>query len=133
MSGTGRDEANIKTSKRGQLPMNQNSPQTVSTPGRALTPKTQQSAILDLKQKALEVIALTPEVRSEKVQVLKELVAKGSYRCNHRHLALNLIADHFLMTGRVPCQPVTGRQNPEAVIHAAVGGEGNPEKILSSK
>ena len=45
--------------------MNQNSPQTVSTPGRALTPKTQQSAILDLKQKALEVIALTPEVRSQ--------------------------------------------------------------------
>lgn len=113
--------------------MNQNDPQTVPTPGRALTPKAQKSAILDLKQKALEVIALTPEVRSEKVQVMKELIAKSSYRVNSQQLALNLIADHFLMTGRAACQPVTGRQNPEAVIHTAGGGEGNPEMILSSK
>ena len=113
--------------------MNQNNPQTVSTPDRAHTPKAQRSAILELKQKAREVIALTPEVRSEKGQVMKELVAKGSYRCNHQHLALKLIADHFLMTGRCACQPVTGRQNPAAVIPAAGGGEGNPETILFPK
>jgi hypothetical protein len=107
--------------------MNQNDLQTVSTPDRAHTPKVRRSAILELKQKALEVIALTPEVRSEKVQVMKELVAKGSYRCNHKHLAWNLMADHFLMTGRAACQPVTGRLNPAPVIPAADGGEGNSE------
>jgi len=98
--------------------MNQNNPQTISTPGRALTPKVQRSAISELKQKALEVIALTPEVRSEKVQALKESVAQGSYRANSPRLALNLIADHFLMTGRTVCPPVIGRQNPEAGIKA---------------
>jgi anti-sigma28 factor (negative regulator of flagellin synthesis) len=107
--------------------MNQHK-QKVSTPEKAHTSKAQRLDIVELQQKAMEVIALTPEVRREEVQIMKELITKGSYRCNHQHLALNLLADHFLMTGRVACQPVTTkRQNPAAVMPAAGGGEENVE------
>lgn len=113
--------------------MNQDDPQTVSTPDRALTPNAQKSANLELKHKVLEVIALTPEVRSKKVQVLKELVAKGSYRCNPLTLASNLIVDHVLMTGLVARQPGTRLQNPAAEINASGRGGGNLEIIPCSK
>jgi anti-sigma28 factor (negative regulator of flagellin synthesis) len=113
--------------------MNKIDPQTVHPPGRELTSKAQESTHLELKQKVLEIIALTPEVRNEKVQVIKELVAKGSYRVNYPQLALNLIVDHFLMAGRVPCQPETERQNQSTDINASRGDQENPEMILCSK
>jgi hypothetical protein len=104
--------------------MNQNNPQTVFTPGRALTPKAQRSAILGLKHKIREVIALTPEVRSGKVQVMKELIAKDSYRVDSQQLAANLIADHFMMTGCAACQPGTGLQSSEPGINAPLEARG---------
>jgi len=113
--------------------MKQNDPQTVSTPGRAVTLKAQRSAILELRHKVLEVIALTPEVRSEKVQVMKELIAKGSYRVNSQRLASKLIADHFLMTGCTVYQSGAGLQKPGARDQCSVGVQGNPEMILWSE
>jgi hypothetical protein len=104
--------------------MNKIDPQTAHPPGRELTSTAQQSTNVELKQKALEVIALTPEVRNEKVQVMQGLVSKGSYRANYPQLALNLIVDHFLMAARVPGQPETERQNQSTDINASRGTQG---------
>jgi hypothetical protein len=88
--------------------MNPNGPKKVAGPGRAVTPEAQGLAYEQLRQKALEVIAQTPEVRCKNVQIIKELVAKGAYPGNSRQAASNLIADHFLMPGRTACRPGTG-------------------------
>jgi anti-sigma28 factor (negative regulator of flagellin synthesis) len=113
--------------------MNQNGPQRVSRPDRPLIPKTQGLAKIQLNQKALEVIAQTPEVRCENVQVIKEFIAKGAYHGNSRQAAANLIADHFLMPGLVACRPGTGLPTPEAKISPSGGGGRNPETTLFRK
>jgi anti-sigma28 factor (negative regulator of flagellin synthesis) len=92
--------------------MNRNGPQKVFSPGRALPSRAQESANLTLKLKALEVIALTPDLRCERVQAIKELVARGSYHCNAHQVAVKLIADHLSMTGLLAGQPGTGLSDP---------------------
>lgn len=52
-----------------------------------------------LKNLALEVIARTPEVRSEKVRAIKESLAQGSYYCSSREAVVRLFGNHFMTAG----------------------------------
>jgi hypothetical protein len=81
--------------------MGKNCPQTVSSPGKKLTPMAQVLSQLRLQQKALEVIARTPEVRCEKVQAIKNLLEKSSYAGNSPQTAVNLLRNHFVLTSLV--------------------------------
>ena len=113
--------------------MNPNGSKRSSPPVRPLSPKSQWLAKIQLRQKALEVIAQTPEVRYENVQVIKELIAKGAYQGNSRQAAANLIADHFLRPGLAAGRPGTGLPTPEARINPSGGGGRNPEITFSHK
>jgi len=113
--------------------MNPNGPKRISPPVRPFTPKTQGLTKIQLRQKALEVIAQTPEVRCENVQVIKELIAQGAYQGNYRQAAANLIADHFLRAGLAAGRPGTGLPTPEARINPSGGGGRNAEITLSHK
>jgi len=100
--------------------MNNHDTKAISVLGTATLPPAQGASASTLSHKAMEVIARTPDVRSDRVDVLKELVAQGSYQCNVQQVAVRLIADQCLHCALIPGRaanrtgrPVAGRKSSD--------------------